>query len=128
MNNEDLVKEWFRFAEMDLKTAEHLNKTMHPKPLEIICYHTQQSAEKALKGFLISADIEAPKTHDLQLLCDKCTAKNAAFNQIYDACETLTVYGVQPRYPYEVDVTEDDCNKALKYANELMRFVSERTI
>jgi len=36
---------------MDLGTAEYL-QNMSPLPLEIICYHCQQSAEKYLKGYL----------------------------------------------------------------------------
>jgi len=41
---------------MDLKTAEYL-KEMKPLPIEIICYHSQQSAEKnILKDILFSAE------------------------------------------------------------------------
>jgi hypothetical protein len=32
---------------------------------EIICFHCQQSAEKYLKAFLFSNDIEPDKTHNL---------------------------------------------------------------
>ncbi|MGI5065899.1 hypothetical protein H0R90_06650 [Treponema putidum] len=38
------VDEWLRFVEMDMSTAYHLFKMMHPKPLEIICFHCQQAA------------------------------------------------------------------------------------
>jgi len=50
-NNDDLVKEWYRFAMMDLNTANYLCG-MYPKPIEIICYNCQQSAEKMLKDQL----------------------------------------------------------------------------
>jgi HEPN domain-containing protein len=43
------AQEWQRLAAMDLNTAEYL-QNMSPLPLEIICYHCQQSAEKYLKG------------------------------------------------------------------------------
>lgn len=33
------VLEWERFAEKDYATANHLDKTLYPKPMEIICYH-----------------------------------------------------------------------------------------
>ncbi|EEG47745.1 hypothetical protein RUMHYD_03392 [Blautia hydrogenotrophica DSM 10507] len=33
------------------------NEHMYPKPLEIICYHCQQSIEKLLKGLLISKNV-----------------------------------------------------------------------
>ena len=39
----EFVAEWFKCADMDFMTSEHL-LSMHPKPLEIICYHCQQSA------------------------------------------------------------------------------------
>jgi HEPN domain-containing protein len=26
---------------------------MHPTPVEVICYHCQQSAEKYLKGYIV---------------------------------------------------------------------------
>ena len=31
--HENDVKEWLRFANMDLATANHLFNTMHPKPM-----------------------------------------------------------------------------------------------
>ncbi len=39
-------KEWYDLAVMDLKIARYLEETYRPKPLEIICYHCQQAAEK----------------------------------------------------------------------------------
>lgn len=52
------IKEWYDMAAMDLGVAKHLDTTYHPKPLEIICYHCQQSAEKVIKAlsfFIYSA-------------------------------------------------------------------------
>ena len=48
MKNEKLIKEWMDFAEMDYLTAKHLYGNMYPKPLEIICYHCQQSIERRI--------------------------------------------------------------------------------
>jgi len=42
MDNVTQAQEWHRFAAMDLDSAEYLLK-MHPVPIEIICYHCQQS-------------------------------------------------------------------------------------
>jgi HEPN domain-containing protein len=61
----DIPKEWFRFSSDDLSVATHCFEDMYPKKLAIACYHCQQSAEKALKGFLISQSIEPPKIHNL---------------------------------------------------------------
>jgi len=46
-----IVDEWLKFAENDL-TAVHILSAHHPMQLEIICYHSQQAAEKALKAYL----------------------------------------------------------------------------
>lgn len=44
----EITREWLNFAEMDINSANYL-LTMRPTPIEIICYHCQQCAEKALK-------------------------------------------------------------------------------
>jgi len=127
-NNNDLVREWYKFAIMDFATANHLYDTMRPIPLEIICYHCQQAAEKMLKGFLVSNNIETPKTHDLPLLCDMCIKMDNNFQQLYDICEFLTQYGVQPRYPNEIEVLEIDVEKALQNVREMIEFFESQEI
>ena len=116
------IAEWFRFADMDLESAEYL-QGKRPQPFEIICYHCQQSAEKNLKGFLIYKGIgEPPKTHDLTVLNDMCQDFDKRFIIIERACDILTRYGVQPRYPREIGVTENDAQKALMYARNIRNF------
>ena len=51
MNNREIANEWFQFAKRDLESAKFLT-SMHPMPIEIICYHCQQSAEKIEKSIL----------------------------------------------------------------------------
>ena len=119
----DLIAEWFQFADTDLASAEHLSNNMRPQPLEIICYHSQQAAEKYLKGYLIFKGImEPPKTHKLNNLIDICAEYDERFNEIEQACSALTRYGVQPRYPKEIRVTVNDALKALEYARQVRDF------
>ena len=42
------VREWYEMAAADLGVAKHLDATYYPKPLEIICYHCRQAAERDL--------------------------------------------------------------------------------
>lgn len=91
-------KEWLDFAAMDLESAQFL-LDMRPVPVEIICYHCEQAAEKLLKAVLVAADIEPPKTHDLIQLCKKCAEIDSAYEALADACIELSPYGVQVRYP-----------------------------
>ena len=88
MDKKAIAKSWHDFANDDLAAAKYL-LGLHPLKLEIICYHCQQSAEKALKGFLISRDIEPPRTHDLRLLRRMCRQNDKSFDEIEDACVRL---------------------------------------
>ena len=46
------TKEWLDFAEMDHGVAKHLMASFHPRPIEIVCFHCQQAAEKAIKALI----------------------------------------------------------------------------
>jgi HEPN domain-containing protein len=116
------VLEWYRFAKMDMEAAITLNEHSHPRPLEIICYHAQQCAEKMLKGFLVSNGIAPPKKHDLPLLCDMCVEVDSRFKELHDISDFLTVFGVQPRYPDELTVLDEDADKALLDIQKIMDF------
>ncbi|MCL2695410.1 MAG: HEPN domain-containing protein [Clostridiales bacterium] len=114
--------EWFRYADMDLLSAEHLI-LHHPVHIHLVCFLCQQTAEKNLKGFLLyHKNEEPPKIHNLDILCDTCSALDSRFEQIYVPCEKLTNYGVQPRYPNEMEITENDMNNALMYAKQIAEF------
>jgi len=65
-NKISIVKEWLDFASRDINSAKYL-LGMLPVPLEIVCYHCEQAAEKALKGYLIYQNVEPPRTHVLKL-------------------------------------------------------------
>ena len=119
----DYILVWFRFADMDLLSAQR-NTTFHPVHMQLICYLCQQSAEKNLKGFLIYKGIEEPpKSHNLDMLCDKCANFDVRFECIYDQCESLTRYGVQPRYPHEMEISEQNMKKALEHARQVMNCI-----
>ena len=101
MNELDLAKKWLQYAQNDLIVAKHCFEYLYPKQLEIACYHCQQSAEKSMKGYLMSQKIEPPKIHNLIELCQLCMAKNDEFSNFLDVCADLTPYGVALRYPNE---------------------------
>ena len=120
---DDLVKEWIKFSDRDLETAKHLYDSMRPQPLEIICYHCQQSAEKALKAFLIHSRIKPEKTHNLNSLRNECEKIDESFADIAKKCVDLNDYSSQPRYPMEIEITDGDTLLALKDSEEINEFV-----
>lgn len=116
MDKHSSFKEWIHFAKMDLDTAKHLNDTMYPKPLEIICYHCQQAVEKVFKAILILNDCEIKRTHDIGLLAELCSHHIEIPDRIYDVCDNLTPYGVKSRYPQELFLEEHNAISAIEDA------------
>lgn len=56
---EQETKQWIHFSDMDYGVAQHLFDTYYPKPYEIICYHCEQAAEKAIKAIIIFVGVQA---------------------------------------------------------------------
>jgi HEPN domain-containing protein len=120
MVHETLVKEWFRYAEMDLASAKVLMETMYPPPLEIICYHCQQAAEKCLKGLLLAVNDDIEKTHDLVRLLNKLEGYKPVPDEIYDIAENLTQFSTRTRYPQESCVDTLQTTLAIAQAERLL--------
>jgi HEPN domain-containing protein len=119
--DKELVAEWFKFAADDIDTALLLKK-MRPQHFEIICYHCEQAVEKYLKGFLVSRNQMSPKTHDLINLCNLCLEYDSNFTKLLSQCSYLKQFGVQPRYPKELNITAVSVEQAIKYALEVRDF------
>ncbi|MBQ3921913.1 MAG: HEPN domain-containing protein [Spirochaetales bacterium] len=122
-----LIDEWLRFANMDLDLAKHSFATMHPAPLEIICYHCQQTAEKFLKGVIIAFDDEPEKTHDLLKIITVLKRYIDFPVELERFGETLTLYGVRTRYPDAISVDEDQTKLAIAQA-EKIKILAEKVI
>ena len=123
MDNKDVAEEWFKVAETDLASAEFL-QGMRPIPIEVICYHCQQTAEKHLKGFLALKGEAIEKIHDLVRLNKMCRKYAKDFETVEEDCIMLTDYAVNVRYPFPMDVNEADMHLALKSARKIRDFIS----
>lgn len=121
-----LCNEWFRFAQMDFYTDLHLMETAHPKPLEIVCYHCQQAAEKWLKGILAYYEQPIPRIHALDVLNEQLVQLDDDYIKIRDACNDLTDYGVAVRYPAAIIIGEDDAQTAIENAGAIKRVLIEK--
>ena len=123
MNQE--TKQWLNMADMDLGGAKHLMENYYPKPLEIICYHSQQAAEKAIKALVVSHGTQGgmPKLHDLSFLLNQVKNFVKIEEKYYDYADTLTPYGVSVRYPNELFLEERHAKEAIQYAEEILKWV-----
>ena len=122
-----VFQEWLSFAETDLGVARHLYDSYHPKPLEIICYHCQQSAEKAIKAVIIANGAQGgmPKLHDLSFLLNQIKNMAEIDERYYDYADTLTPYGVSVRYPSELALEDRHATTAIQYASEILGWAKE---
>jgi len=120
--SENLVMEWMRKGENDLKTAR-LVLAAEDGPLDTVCFHSQQLAEKALKALLTHRQIRFSKTHSLQLLLDLLAVPD--FEKYREACIILSSYAIEARYPGEsVDPEREEAEDAVKMASEIFEAVS----
>jgi HEPN domain-containing protein len=125
MDTLEYAREWLEFAERDVNSADYL-MNMWPRPDEIICYLSQQSAEKSLKGFLVVNDITPPKIHNLLDLCGLCAAYNAEIKNLLLQLEYLNQFSVMPRYPRALTLTDQDAQTAIDYAKIVFEFIKGR--
>jgi len=119
-------RQWLRLAQLDLSVAEHLYQNMRPEPYEPITFHCQQASEKYLKGYLVFNGVEPSKTHALPLLLKECEKFSPDFSELFEKCVFMNKYAVLPRYPNELEITEEDVRLVFKYTKEIKAFVEKK--
>jgi HEPN domain-containing protein len=113
---------WFEFAADDLDSANILAKYGLRKA-NAVCYHSHQSAEKNLKGYLVAKGAPTPpKIHDLRELCYLCAEYDGAFAALVPHCTALNAYGVRVKYPDEIEVDERKACQAIADAQAIQSF------
>lgn len=94
----EAVRQWRGKAQSDW-TAVEILLASERCPAETVCFHCQQFVEKLLKAFLTSHGVETPKTHDLRRLIQLPEPFTPELSRLSDASDTLTIHGVETRYP-----------------------------
>jgi HEPN domain-containing protein len=117
MDIKDVI-EWFMIADEDFDSAKILNGAVR-KHKEIICYHCAQSIEKYLKGYLIYNDIVPKKTHSIILLNENCIELDHTFEKIRNECGILNRFSNEIRYPYRIEIREEDVAYALNAVEKI---------
>lgn len=120
------VTSWLEKGDGDLRAARLLLEAEPPMPSPS-CFHSQQAAEKYLKGFLVHLGVEPPRTHDLILLLDLVAEKNSSLEDLRETAEPLGPLAVQVRYPFQ-EATEAEARDALKRAETICSSVREQLL
>ncbi len=119
----ELARQWLTKAQNDLLNADN-NLNAEQTPLDTVCFHCQQAAEKMLKAFLVGNGRPHPFTHDLLLLLQHVLPIHANAEQLRDALSLLMPYAVEIRYPGdEFTPTEDDAKEARQAAEEVLTWL-----
>ena len=117
-------EEWLAHAQSDLKLSQ-LGKD-NPEILhEQICFHSQQSVEKALKAVLLFSKIDFPLTHDLEEL--SYILEGAGIHLPQDILDVgiLTPYAVEARYPgYWGELTGQDVDEAITLSERVLKWAA----
>ena len=117
---------WLYKAKNDLKSALKLLEGDDPI-MDTAIYHTQQCAEKALKGYLAFKKQPIKKSHDIELLVEICSAIDNEFEKLYDYSENLTPYATAFRYPdIYLEPDYDEVFDAIGMAREILGFVERK--
>ncbi|MBW4620085.1 MAG: HEPN domain-containing protein [Cyanosarcina radialis HA8281-LM2] len=96
---------------------------------DVAIYHCQQSAEKALKGFLILHDRDPGKTHNINTLLQEVASIKPELSTSLKEANCLSEYNQTYRYPS--DPTEDfnptpgELKKAFRLAKQVYTAVLE---
>jgi HEPN domain-containing protein len=121
----ELLRSWLTKANHDLQNARIVGAA-EEGPLDTAIYHCQQTAEKAVKAFLVHCGLTPEKTHDIRKLTLQAAAHEPQFNDLLDMAAALTPYAWQTRYPddlAETYPTREEFDEALNHAQAIYDFV-----
>jgi HEPN domain-containing protein len=110
-----LTLEWVRKAEADLRAARKLavgGDRVHDQ----VCFLSQQSAEKYLKGLLVELGLPIPRIHNLIALLPLLTPHHPTLRSFRRGLDFLTRFAVDIRYPGD-SATKRQAHAALRCAD-----------
>jgi HEPN domain-containing protein len=121
-----IYEEWLLKAKRDLDTAEALLEKAY---YDTAIYHTQQCAEKALKGYCVYRLQPLIKTHDLEKILKVCINLDSSFQQLDLLATSLNGLDVRFRYPdVEFEPEETEVIDAFNWSKQILDFVITKCV
>ena len=108
-----IADRWLRWAQEDLKAAEHIADDDEVVP-RAACVFAHQAAEKAIKALLVARGTDPPRLHDLDRLAARLPEDD---NERFDAIDLpeLTRWAIEGRYPDDAEeATRADSRQSLE--------------
>lgn len=120
-------RRWLAQAQQDLADARTL---FDARSYASSCFHAQQAAEKAAKGFLYSKGVRAIVSHSVTRLITECAKSDASLAEFTDAGKELDRHYIGSRYPdfYAEGAahdyyTQEMAERCIKYATSILSTV-----
>lgn len=122
----EIYEEWLQKAKRDLDTA---NALLEKAYYDTAIYHTQQCAEKALKGYCVYSLQPLIKTHDLEKILKICINLDNSFQELDLLATSLNGLDVRFRYPdVEFEPEETEVVEAIEWSEQILNFVKTKCI
>jgi HEPN domain-containing protein len=118
MDNELDVNDWINSTQEDLVIVSFGSQV---PMLASTCYHCGLAVEKMLKAYLIAKESKLTKTHDLDVLIEKCEKHSPDFSKYRKICEDISVFSIV-RYPPDRNLTEQKMRKTIENTHEIVNF------
>ena len=100
-----LLADWVAHGDQDFEAANILLTANGP--LSIVAFLLQQAIEKYLKGYLLAQGWALRRIHDLEILIQEAIARDTNFMPFLAACQQITEYYIESRYPIGVSTPLD---------------------
>lgn len=118
------TEEWVNKAEGDLKVAQREMQTVDPVR-DVVCFLSEQCAEKYLKAFLEEHNIAFGKSHDLVNLLNTSAGMLQELEPQKPALAQLSTFGISARYP-GMTADRQATEEAIKTARQVRALVREK--
>ncbi len=103
MHPDEEIKRHYRFLEWQQRAQDDepgiKGLFKEDGPWNLICFLSQQLAEKYFKGFLAYHAHELKKTHLLDDLLKECSSIDASFDELKTQAKFLNRFYIETRYP-----------------------------
>ena len=122
-NDPEFAAGFVRKAEHDWEAASR--GLEHDLPLDTICFHIQQCAEKLLKALLACRGLDYPFTHDLEELLKLATPHYPSLQEFLYSLPDYTDFAVAMRYDDSMYPTREETEEALETVRRLRTIVHD---
>lgn len=127
------AKRWLEQAEYDFKVA---NNNFNSKFYSYVCFMCEQTAQKALKAFLIYKGERYVWEHSIQELARKASKYESKFGKLIDTGMILDKFYIPTRYPDALappavpykSYRKEDALEAIKLTEKIIRAVKKELV